>query len=288
MRTALLLGLTACAATGPAVDHAGPVTGLAVIDHELWSCSQAGVFVAKEPMRRLRTELPFRPVCVAGTAHVRLIGGGTPGRSGELAMLDPGGRLLASTRVGNDLVYAVALREDGSAGACACADGRILWFGVPGWSGMRTVHRHDGPARAVAFTRTGTSLVSGGRDGRLLFTDLATGATVVNVDHSAGIECITVLPHGGTLSGARDGKVRVHSTDTRLLRTYLRLGAPVIGLAVAGEDWLAALASGQVLRLSQNESEAALWLSLDQPLFSIAGGARGAVWLGVDSRVVTK
>ena len=50
---------------------------------------------------------------------------------------------------------------------------------------------------------------------------------LVLADHSAGVESLAFAPDSGRLAtGSRDGRVRLHSIEGRLLRTFAGVGEP--------------------------------------------------------------
>jgi hypothetical protein len=196
-------------------------------------------------------EPPFRRFAEAthSPSGIRVVAGGDPGLSGEIACLGPG--LYAYRRLADDLVYDVAISPDGRLAAAACADGRVLLLALPGLAGPRERARHAGVCRAVAFAPGGDLLASVGLDGKLLLADPRGEAPpLVIADHTAGAECVAWSPDGHQIaSGARDGKVRVHRRDGRLLQTHQRLGGRVSAVAWSEAGWLVRLADGRELAL---------------------------------------
>ena len=70
--------------------HLGPVTGVALVGGQVYSVSQAGIFSGA---RRL-AKPPFRVMSMAASKPLLLVGGGQPAASGEIAALEPDGRVL--------------------------------------------------------------------------------------------------------------------------------------------------------------------------------------------------
>lgn len=247
-RTTLALTL-AVACAGPTTDaprvHVGPVTGLAVLDGEFCSCSQAGVFAGDRQI----AALPFRAIALAavpGTGQL-LVGGGVPARTGNVALLSARGEVIAQRRIADDLVYAVAVAADGRTAAGGCADGAVRVFALPGLDDLRTHRAHTAACRAVLFA-DGARIVSAGLDASVILTTRDDAQRVELHDHTAGVECLALAPDGTIASGSRDGKVRLHDAGGRLLRTYQRLGDAVVALAYDSRrgGFIAGVSDGQL------------------------------------------
>jgi len=219
-----------CAAAPRA--HVGPVTGRASAGGRTFTCSQAGLFVDDGDGLRLLCVPGLRPFALAAGDGGLLVGGGVPAQSGELALCSLDGRVQRRARVADDLVYGVALARGGEGAAAACADGRVLRVLLPDLAAAER-WRHGGAALAVAFAPDGALLASGGVDG-IVLVGAPTGDDAPRplADHTAAVTCLCWSADGQRLaSGARDGKVRLHDRDGRLLYTWQRLGGPVEDVA---------------------------------------------------------
>jgi len=285
LRVAALMLLAA--PLGPAEEmpaHLGPVTGVTLANGNVYSVSQAGIFSG---VRRL-AKPPFRVMSMAASKPLLLVGGGQPAASGDVAVYDSDGGALAKRHLGDDLVYSVAVAPDGKTAAAAMADGRVLTFAFPGLAAasVAEANRHEAIVRAVAFSPDGRWLASAGLDGLVLLTPRQPGVKpVVLADHSAGIESLAFAPNSGRLAtGSRDGRVRLHSIEGRLLRTFAGVGEPpdATGFGSAPRvlclDWnedrlIGGTSTGFLFRLPDGQG---LWQPLHRtkagPVYSLGQG----------------
>lgn len=279
--------LSACALlAGQQARHRGFVTGIATDGDKVYSCSQAGVFVGHGDALSLVVRPAFRVVAVAacpGRPARLLLGGGRPGKSGELQIVrdgDPG----PAHRIAKDLVYAVAIAPQADRAACALADGRILLLDFPSLENAREVFRHTAPARSVAFCPRGELLASGGLDRLVQISPLegASGPKILE-EHTGEVECVAFSPDGRFLvSGARDAKARLHTRAGRLVRTWQDLGDEVRALCwTANETVCVGLANGAIEALDAKAGARRTRRSADgQPLFALAAGPGGRLHAG--------
>ncbi len=245
--------------------HLGPVTGVAVVGGQVYSVSQGGIFQEDASLAKP----PFRVMSMAAGPQL-LLGGGQPAVSGDVAAIDSASGTLAKLRLGDDLVYSVAVSPDGKTGAAALADGRVLTFDFPSLEpgSVCEANRHEAIVRAVAFSPDGQWLASAGLDGLVLLTPRKPNAKpFVLADHSAGVESLAFAPDSARLaSGSRDGRVRLHSSEGRLLRTFQGVGEPpdatgfgqtprVLCLNWSGAGLIGGTSSGYVFRLPSGQGE---------------------------------
>jgi WD40 repeat protein len=246
--------------------HLGPVTGIAVVGSQIYSISQTGIF--REAKRLAKP--PFRVMAMAAGGPLLLLGGGQPAASGDVAVYDSDGDSLAKLRLGDDLVYSVAVSPDGKTAAAAMADGRVLTLAFPDLApgSVTEVNRHEAIVRAVAFSPDGRWLASAGLDGLVLLTPRKPKAKpIVLADHSAGVESLAFAPDSSQLAtGSHDSRVRLHSIGGRLLRTFQGVGespdATGFGQAprVLCLDWseaglIGGTSSGYVFRLPNGQGD---------------------------------
>lgn len=278
--------------------HIGPVTDIAVIGERIFSVSQGGLYENYGARSKRLIQPPFRVTSLTVVGDRLLLAGGDPGLSGELALYDLSSGKIRTLKVADDMIYDVAVHPLGKLGAIACADGRVLTLDLSEWStsALHERHRHTAAARAVAFSLDGRHLASGGLDALVMLSRTQGGRKPLQIqDHSSKVDCLVFSPDSKSLaSGSRDGKVRIHSLDGRLVRTYKGLaenadyiawGAnPFIwGLAWGGQKPIltAGAANGSLHQLSAVDNR---WTKLPKPgkrpIYSLAFTAQGELIIG--------
>ncbi|MCH8296212.1 hypothetical protein IH992_34465 [Candidatus Poribacteria bacterium] len=302
--------------------HVGPVTDLVIVENLIYSCSQGGVFVQKDGRENLVYRPHFRVISLASFdgSNLLLLVGGQPGISGEIGLLDLETKHFETLEIAKDLIYSVDATGDQA--AMACADGRVLItsFAKPilhskpslSEASINILHKHTSVARAVQFSPDGKWLASVGLDGIVMLSAVtphllsAAGKTmrkeanppIILQDHSAKVECLVFSPDSKLLaSGARDGKIRIHTIGGRLVRTYTGLGTEVTdaedfgqnpyiwALAWGGEPQalIAGSAKGTLyqLALTDNRWERMKWPH-DGPIYSLVFDAMGKLHVGTE------
>lgn len=276
----------------PNSKHGGPVTSVLNLGARIASCSQAGILHTEidggDPLW-LR-DLAFRPYALASVssdATIIAVGGGTPGESGVVALLDINDfTIIAQRSISKDLVYAISVDSPSNTIAAACNDGTIVTLALDDLkhAPITTQHRHTATARDVAFSPDGRWLASAGHDGVVLISEWppASGDEIAGVRSLAGhtdqVHCLAFSPASDAVaSGSRDGKVRLHNIGGSLLRTYAELdGEPVSDLVWQSGVFASSL-GGAFHGLAENDDSALLLAQLRDPIFAIAKFPK-AVW----------
>lgn len=232
-----LLIFAACgAAPPPGVDEpardplVGPVTAFASLDAARYACSQAGIARVDVDPPALVSDPGFRVVALAADPFDRSLvcAGGSPGEAGIVARVIDG-RVAQRVRLADDLVSCVTLDPGDRTVLVGCDDGRVLALAPDTLAVRAELRRHTAPVRALALS--GGLLASAGRDGNLMLGPRDAAPRVLR-DHTAGIDCAAWSADGTVLaSGSRDGRVRFHDRDGRLLRSTEPLRAQVLCLA---------------------------------------------------------
>ena len=114
------------------------------------------------------------------------------------------------------------------------AEGRIVTVDDKGVTPRVSGHRG---VKALALTKTGAVLISGGSEGDLIWYDLEEQQEIARQkSHSAEISVVVLSPDGSAaISADWDGRVRVTSTETREVIAMFTQPDAVPALAAHGE-----------------------------------------------------
>jgi hypothetical protein len=293
---ALALLMPGCAA--PAPDPAevppallGPVTALVETGGGVLACSQAGIALLEDgaspdgvPQARLLCDPGFRVVAVLAVDGTLWACGGIPGEAGLVARIVDGA-VAVEVRLADDLVSCIA---PGAADrlVCGCDDGRVLVVDRDSLAPRGELRRHTAPVRALASS--GGLLASAGLDGNLMLGPVD-GAGRVLRDHSAGIDCAAWSADGSLLaSGARDGRLRIHDREGRLLGSSPPLRSALLSIAAdPALGFVAGTADGRLLRVDPADLSApGTEAELGTPIHALLGGAPRL--LGLTGRIAAR
>ncbi|MFM8469225.1 MAG: c-type cytochrome domain-containing protein [Limisphaerales bacterium] len=138
------------------------------------------------------------------------VGGGSPGQSGEIALVDVAkgavAKVLASTI---DTVMALAFDKDGSRLAAGGADNAIRILSVPDGKELRLLQQHADWVLGLAFSPDGKHLASASRDRTARVFNLDTGDLEASyMGHEAPVSGVAFTEDGKTVySCGRDKDV---------------------------------------------------------------------------------
>ncbi len=173
------------------------------------------------------------------------------------------GDLLAE-RVVPGGVRAVTIGADGR--VAAGGDSAATWVDTADGWGRFVTHQ----ARILAIDRVGDTVVTGGADAQVAWTDLASGRATLYQGHVDAVTAVRILGDHVVLSGSADGSVRRWDGPTgELLHTWRALPGPVVAVAAVA-DRVVAGGLGRDLAV----------LGPEGPVGVLAGHARGVVGLG--------
>lgn len=279
--------LAACATpltTSRAPALLGAVTALVPCGGAILAASQAGVARIDGAFLQLVFAPDFRVVALAvDAAGARVFcSGGAPAEAGTVGVYRDGCELLRTT-LGADLVSALAYDGRDDTLVCGCDDGRVVTLDATTLELRAEVRRHAAPVRALALS--GSLLASAGLDGNLMLGPRDDPPQILR-DHSAGIEALAWSVDGTVLaSGARDGRVRFHSPEGRLLASTEPLHARILclGAAAAGSSFYSGDEDG-VLRRHDADGSWQIESQLPDAVCALLT-QRDALWCGTIGRV---
>ena len=138
------------------------------------------------------------------------VGGGSPGQSGEVALVDTTKGEVVKVLVSTiDTVMALAFDKDGARLAAGGADNAIRIFSVPDGQELRLLQQHADWVLGLAFSPDGKHLASASRDRTARVFNLATGEIEASyMGHEAPVSGVAFTEDGKTVySCGRDRDV---------------------------------------------------------------------------------
>ena len=193
---------------------------------------------------RLSREVPGITGAVHHLAYSRdgktlAVGGGTPGKSGIVALFDselaPAGVLEGHA----DVVHFFAWSPDGSRIATAGLDKQVRVFRVAERKCERTIVDHSDSVYGVAFSPEGARLASCGKDRSVKLFDLNTGKLIQTFSgHNQDVNAVAFAPDGKSLvSSGAEPPLRWWSVETgKVVRTQSGHGGEVSELALSSDN----------------------------------------------------
>ena len=166
------------------------------------------------------------------------VGGGVPGRSGEVRLLNPVDgtevKLLGTTV---NVIFDVAFRPDGTKLAAGCADRTVHVYDVETGDEELVVEHHFDSIMAVTWTPDGSKIVSASRDTSAKVTDLESGELVATyTDHPQPLYDVAVQADGKhVFSSGGDDKIHlwvIEEGATKQVAVLDGFGGDVFDLAL--------------------------------------------------------
>lgn len=160
--------------------------------------------------------MPERIASLAWHGNTLAVAGGSPGRSGEVWLVDAASRKAVKRVVAtSDTVQVVTISQDGRWLAAGGTDNTIRLLAMPDGKTVWEAEAHADWIMALAFSPDGKHLITGSRDRSARIFDVAKGEAVATHDgHSAAVLSLTFLEGGKqVLSGDAAGEIRRWNLD---------------------------------------------------------------------------
>lgn len=144
------------------------------------------------------------------------VAGGTPGRHGEVAILDPrSGKVHLRLAPANDVVADVAFDAGAHRVAVALPDGTAGVYEIPSGREILRIRAHGDWVLGVCFSPDGTRIGTASRDKTAKIFDAATGALVSTYSgHSEAVEEIAIDPDQPVAwTASADGRIHRFKID---------------------------------------------------------------------------
>ena len=241
--------------------RAWPVTALAAGGSRIASSGYGEVLLWEAGTGRLAGRIQGMPERIASLAwhgSTLAVAGGSPGRSGEVWLVDTAAmkavRRIVTT---SDIVQVATMSQDGAWLAAAGTDNKVRVIALPDGKPMWEAEAHADWIMALAFSPDGKHLTTGSRDRSARIFDVAKGeATATHDGHSAAVLSLTFLEGGKqVLSGDAGGEIRRWNLDgTAEKNGSLRPGREaVLASVVAGGRIFLSLADKGLVELDLKE-----------------------------------
>ena len=221
---------------------------------------------------------------------VLCVGAGSPAQFGQAQLWDPKtGLLIRAVKSTYDTIYSAVLSPDGKSVAFGCADKTARIVSAVDGKELLKFENHSDWVFGAMFSRDGTHLVTGGRDGALKLVNVELGQFIDDINASnkgyGGINAIARHPAADqVLSGGIDRTPRLYkiyrerrrdvgNTDFNLVRAYEAQTGSINALAFdkEGKRFAVGSAGGEVrVYDAASGKRAALFQGDSAAVFSIA------------------
>ncbi len=167
-------------------------------------------------------------------------------RSRRAGLDSPGGALIRTLQGHTNLVYGVALSEDGRVAVSASADHTLKVWEVETGRELRTLTGHTSSVEGVALSRDGKTAVSASWDCTLKVWEVETGRELRTLTgHTRWIKGVAISGDGRlAVSASEDRTLKVWEVETgREVRTLTGHTSSVEGVALSGDGKVVVSAS---------------------------------------------
>lgn len=211
------------------------------------------------------------------------VGGGVPGRSGEIRLLNPidgTERMLLGTEV--NVIFDVAFRPDGKKLAAGFADRSVHVYDVESGNEELAVEHHFGAIMGITWSDDGSKIISASRDTSVKVTD-ATSGTLLSTytDHPQPVYDVAIQADGKhVFSSSGDGTIHLWSIEKSSAKQVAILNG------FGGDVFDLVLADGQLYSSCRDKSARQHQVDSREPIRSFAGHSDWVYTLAVhtDSR----
>jgi hypothetical protein len=152
-----------------------------------------------------------RSIAFSPDPHFVAVGGGQPGRYGELSIynLETGARETNLLQAADE-VLCVAFSADGRRLACAGTDNAIHVYDWEKRAPLVTIQQHADWVTSICFNTNGTQIASASRDRTARIYDSASGELEITyTGQNSPLYVIGFLPGGRLISGGRDKALHI-------------------------------------------------------------------------------
>ncbi|HEV8607290.1 MAG TPA: c-type cytochrome domain-containing protein [Tepidisphaeraceae bacterium] len=229
---------------------------------------------------------------------------GTPGKSGELKLLDPASKsIIADLDRTNDMLFALAFSSDGSRLACGGADNAIRVYDMKTRKRDLLIEQHADWVLGLVFTPNGEHILSASRDKSARVLDAKTGSVEhAYFGHEEPVYSVTISPDGKTAySAGKDKKIHAWTIkDSKKIGEMAGFDEEVLQIITGGGFVFACSADKKVRQFSAENRELVRtypefqdWvysLAFDAKNDRLAAGSFGGevrIWNASDGSLIT-
>ena len=203
------------------------------------------------------------------------VAGGTPGRSGELLLVDPtSDRPPAELARASDEMLCAAFSPDGQSLAVGGADNALRIFEVKSGVERMRLEQHSDWVHGVSFSPDGRWLASASRDRTARVYNLTNGEAVsIFRNHEAPVESVEFVDEGTSIcSAGADHRVRRwEGADGSQAREFARFDEEITALAAGDGSLFIGLADGRIIqRRLSNGDEAGEYIGSSDLITAVA------------------
>ncbi len=204
---------------------------------------------------------------------------GTPGKAGEMKLLDPTQRtIIADLDRTADVLFALAFNADGTRLACGGADNAIRVYDVKSRMRALLIEQHADWVMNIVFTPDGAHVLSASRDKSARVLDAKDGSVEhAYLGHEEPVAAIAISPDGKTAySGGKDKEVHAWAVkDAKKIGEMTGFEDEILHIVVGDGFIFAASADKKVRQFSADTRELVrTFPAFDEWVYSLAFDAK--------------